>query len=464
MNLRSLLVAGIVAVSTSAGATPNYDGALDASFGFGGLADYASLARLEPSALLRQPDGRLVVVGTTSACNVVCGDRLPFVMRLLADGTPDPSSTIRTFGLAPNDANAAALTPSGDLLIVGSYPTGGRGRGTIVHVSGDAWTVQSARPGELNAVVALADGGYVVAGSAVHEDSGDRDFYVARFDASNAELAETIVPFNKGGDNDDRGLALAVADDRVYVAGQVDLGTHEDGTPDTNCALAVLKLDTLALDERWDTQGPSPGETMFGFDGNFEFPTADICRSIAVQPDRRVVIGGEVYVYGNGMVASFWTLTRYLPSGRGDSEFGVDATFQTYGYYNTLGFGYYNGLGALAIQSDGKIVVAGYAASPDEGSAPADFGIARVTSNGSLDVSFGATRVGATAIGYLVDEGQGGLGSTQYATAMLLDAGRPVIAGPNYRYPDSDGLVDTMLVRLDADLIFVDTFDASAVH
>ena len=94
-------------------------------------------------------------------------------------------------------------------------------------------------------------------------------------------------------------------------------------------------------------------------------------------------------------------------------------------------------------------------------------GLADYASLGRLKRSalgFGATRVGATTIGYLVDEGQGGLGSTQYATALLLDAGRPVIAGPNYRYPDSDGLIDTMLVRLDADLLFVDSFDASAAH
>lgn len=459
MNLPTLLV---IAMSASVGATPNYDGALDTSFGIGGLADYAHLGRLEPTALLRRPDGRLVVVGTTSACNVVCSDRLMFVMRLLANGMPDPASTIQTYGLAPNDAYGAALKTSGDLVIVGAYPSSGRSSGTITRISGDAWTIQNAQPGELNAVVALADGGYVVAGSAINEDAGDRDFYVARFDAADTELAEAIVPFNKGGDNDDRGLALAVAGDRVYVAGQVDLGTHEDGTPDTNCGLAVLKLDTLSIDPSWDAQSPSPGETMFGFDGNFEFPSADICRSIAVQPDGRVVIGGEIYVYGNGMVASFWALTRYLPSGRGDSEFGVDATFQTFGYYEALGFGYYNGLGALAIQSDGRIVFAGYAANPDEGSAPADFGIARVTANGSLDIGFGATRAGATTIGYLVDEGQGGIGSTQYATAMLLDAGRPVIAGPNYRYPDSDGLIDTMLVRLHADSIFTDGFDAVA--
>ena len=94
-------------------------------------------------------------------------------------------------------------------------------------------------------------------------------------------------------------------------------------------------------------------------------------------------------------------------------------------------------------------------------------GLADYASLGRLEPSalgFGATRAGATTIGYLVDEGQGGLGSTQYATALLLDAGRPVIAGPNYRYPDSDGLIDTMLVRLDADLLFVDSFDASVAH
>ena len=228
--------------------------------------------------------------------------------------------------------------------------------------------------------------------------------------------------------------------------------------PIPTARFAVLKLDTLALDESWDAQGPTPGETMFGFDGNFEFPSATTSAARSpCSPMGASSSAAKIYVYGNGGVASFWALTRYLPSGHGDSEFGVDATFQTYGYYGTLGFGYYNGLGALAIQSDGKIVFAGYASTPDDGAAPADFGIARVNANGSLDIGFGATRVGATTIGYLVDEGQGGLGSTQYATALLLDAGRPVIAGPNYRYPDSDGLIDTMLVRLDADLLFVDS-------
>ena len=59
-----------------------------------------------------------------------------------------------------------------------------------------------------------------------------------------------------------------------------------------------------------------------------------------------------------------------------------------------------------------------------------------------------------STVGYLVDEGQGGLGSTQYATALVLDAGRPVVVGANYRYPDSDGLIDTMIVRLEFDAIF----------
>ena len=69
-----------------------------------------------------------------------------------------------------------------------------------------------------------------------------------------------------------------------------------------------------------------------------------------------------------------------------------------------------------------------------------------------------------STIGYLFDEGQGGLGSTQYATAMVLDAGRPVVVGVNYRYPDSDGLIDTMLVRLESDAIFADGFDAAGTR
>jgi len=113
MNLRTLLAVPAIAVAAPVAATPNYDGALDTSFGAGGLADYASLGRLEPSALLRQADGGLVVVGTTPACNVVCSDRLTSIgARLAAD-----KCKRRLFLAEPGRNDAARRRMSDDGLV-----------------------------------------------------------------------------------------------------------------------------------------------------------------------------------------------------------------------------------------------------------------------------------------------------------------------------------------------------------
>ena len=74
------------------------------------------------------------------------------------------------------------------------------------------------RPGELDAVVALADGGYVVDGLEralrIRETA---DFYVARFDTSQQPNApKRSFHSTEGGDNDDRGDSRSrVAGDRV---------------------------------------------------------------------------------------------------------------------------------------------------------------------------------------------------------------------------------------------------------
>ena len=463
MRLVHRFAALVTAVFTPLAIASNYDGALDTTFGAGGLADYASSGGLlAPNALVRQPDGKFIVVGETAVdCNPACANSADFAMRLLPDGSPDPTWPIRTYAVPSSGAYAAAQMDSGDLLIAGRSEDG---FGTITRVSDDLWwTLASPVAGEYDAVAALPGAGVIAVGSMV-SPAGDRDFFIAHYGASDVLLASATVSFNAGGDNDDWVYAVAVAGNRIYVIGTVDLEPNADGTPNVDCGLAVLTLDPLALDPSWDANSPSPGRTRFGFDANFDASSADICRAIAVQRDGRVVVGGELYQYFDGTSASLWGLARFLPSGHADPDFGAGTPSQTVGFYDALGAGQYNEIGTLAIQQDGGIVFAGYATILDEGSAPADFGVGRVDSAGHTDPSFGTTRPGVSTIGYLFDEGQGGLGSTQYATAMVLDAGRPVVVGVNYRYPDSDGLIDTMLVRLESDAIFADGFDAAGTR
>ena len=103
----------------------NRDGSLDSSFGEGGR-----LRELEASALLVQPDAKIIAVG---------GARGDFeITRLHASGKADPgfgAGTVRTdFGRSTDDyATAAALQPDRKIVVAGS--SGVRGQPPNVAVA-----------------------------------------------------------------------------------------------------------------------------------------------------------------------------------------------------------------------------------------------------------------------------------------------------------------------------------------
>lgn len=108
-------------------------------------------------------------------------------------------------------------------------------------------------------------------------------------------------------------------------------------------------------------------------------------QAVAVQPDGKIVVasgsGGE-----HGLL-----LARYLPSGAPDTSFGDG------GYVETP-VGDWAGAGAMAVQPDGKIVVAG-TRSPQAGEdVTSEFLLARYNQDGSLDTSFGTDGITSTVI------------------------------------------------------------------
>ncbi len=147
----------------------------------------------------------------------------------------------------------------------------------------------------------------------------------------------------------------------------------------------------------------------------------DFATGIAVQTDGKIVIVGQEQISGSNHQ---FMVGRYLVNGIIDSTFGTNGqTFTNFG--NS-----FDGATAVAIQSDGKIVAAGYVA-------PAySFAVARYTSDGILDTTFNSTGkvtttmggVGATAIaiqsnGKIVVAGSSGLnfGLVRYNTNGIMD-------------------------------------------
>jgi uncharacterized delta-60 repeat protein len=102
----------------------------------------------------------------------------------------------------------------------------------------------------------------------------------------------------------------------------------------------------------------------------------DSIYSVVIQPDGKIVAAGSSLTQ---FVGYYFALARYNTNGSLDSSFGTNGIVVSNlrGEY-TL---------SAALQTDGKIVVAG--ASPNSGGFMRGFRVARFTSNGSLDDSFG---------------------------------------------------------------------------
>jgi uncharacterized delta-60 repeat protein len=97
--------------------------------------------------------------------------------------------------------------------------------------------------------------------------------------------------------------------------------------------------------------------------------------ALVIQPDGKIVAGGESLLNPDFDDIGF-ALARYNSNGSLDPSFGVGGKVIT-----NLSFSS-DEIGALAIQSDGKIIAAGQANS--------GLGLVRYNSDGSLDVSFGS--------------------------------------------------------------------------
>ena len=104
----------------------------------------------------------------------------------------------------------------------------------------------------------------------------------------------------------------------------------------------------------------------------------DEAGSVVIQPsDGRMLVGGSTYTGG----ASKFAVARLVQGG------GLDSTFDGDGR-QTIEFGSTTNIGGLvALESDGKIVVAGTAYVSASGH---DFAVARLTTYGAPDKGFGA--------------------------------------------------------------------------
>ncbi|MEA2511149.1 MAG: hypothetical protein QOJ59_636, partial [Thermomicrobiales bacterium] len=215
------------------------------------------------------------------------------------------------------------------------------------------------------AVVLQPDGKVVIAGF-TNSGLGGNDFAIARWGSSGSLDNSFGIPglpgrnrFDYGGTND-IGETVALQPDGKIVVGGTSLSTNR------NFALARLGTNG-GLDGTFGSPG-IPGRSIIDFGGE------DLGYWLAVQPDGKILITGQSNA---GVTGEDFAVARRgsngLPAGSGDfgellADFGA----------TEAGF-------AGALQPDGKIVVAGYRGV----GASSDFAVARLGPNGGYDTGFG---------------------------------------------------------------------------
>lgn len=139
----------------------------------------------------------------------------------------------------------------------------------------------------------------------------------------------------------------------------------------------------------------------------------DVVRSMAVQPDGKILLGGHT---SDGVTDNF-CLIRLKSDGSLDSGFGTNGVVVTNFPYSSVG-------NDIAIQSDGKIILAGQTWSGSKN----QFALARYKPDGALDASFGNAGMVTTAFDYAA-----------YATSVKIQSDGKIIAGGTVNSSLTDG-------------------------
>ena len=126
-------------------------------------------------------------------------------------------------------------------------------------------------------------------------------------------------------------------------------------------------------------------DTTFSHDGKLTLDFGDNAEAtaVAVLPNKDIVVAGYA---ANASTGTDFALARYTDAGKLDPSFG------TGGIVTTDFFGSDDQINGIAVQPNGKLVVAGFTSN-----GTSQFSVARYNFNGTLDQSFGISGVQFTA-------------------------------------------------------------------
>src|SRR5262245_3545788 len=374
------------------------------------------------NSVAAQRDGKIVVAGSAEVGGV---DQFALV-RYNSDGSLDTGfngngKVTTAVGTGTCKGEGVALQEGGKIVVVGhSFNPEGQSCFTVLRYSangsldtsfGESGKITTAVAKESNAdsVAMQSDGKIVVAGNAFI-DGNNNDFGVVRYNA-NGKLDSSFNQTGKAtADFGAHDLPRSVAvhgDGRIVVAGYTTNESKEQ------CALACFRANG-SLDTNFN--GTGKVITKFGGDGDAEG------EGVAAQSDGKTVAVGYATVGGVQQFA----IERYKNDGALDASFGGTGRVLT-----AVGISGSNATG-VALQKDGKIVVAGYAV--NNSGRIYDFACLRYDADGSLDQSFGDHGKVTTDVG----DGK--------ASSVVAQDNKIIVAG--YAYADNNS--EFAVLRYDA--------------
>jgi uncharacterized delta-60 repeat protein len=336
-------------------------------------------------AVAVQPNGKIVVVGDTD----FFGTSDTLVMRFNVNGSADSTFDIDGRRIydepgAEDHGQAVAVQANGKLVVAGYSNLFGRNNALLLRFNPDGRLdptfdrdgrriFASGVEDRIQAVaIQLWDSKIVIAGYS--NESGEDDILVMRFNA-NGSLDSSF--HNDGrivirGPGNDRAQAIALQPDRkIVVAGYIGAAGSND--------FRIVRLNANgSLDSRFADNGQT---SIRGFGGD------DRALAVALQPvgqETKIVMAGYTDVFGTDDFA----VARLNADGTLDDSFSLSGRL----IIDDRGD---NRAQAIAVQADGKIVLAGYT----NASGNNDFAVARLTVNGSLDGTFGTNGRVVTGFG-----------------------------------------------------------------
>ena len=411
IQCRTIVTAAIMlAWFISSQAAQSAAGDLDPAFGTGGMVT-TDLSRSTDiaNAVAAQADGKLVVVGQTYKNNDFSTEDFA-VARYNTDGTLDTTfggrGKVRTDfpGLAAVPS-AVVIQPDGKIVVAGGafplFTFAGNfevvrynPNGTLDRSFGSGGIVTTFFPqGSYAFAVALqADGKIIAAGTHFVDfnpgDMSDTDFALARYNPDGS----LDTTFGNGGTvttdffgTEDDVFSILIQPDGKIVA----VGSANDPADFYDFA-AVRYLSNGMIDTTFGVGGKVT--TDFGRRG------MDQALSAALQTDGKIVAAGFA-ISIDGIRENF-AVARYTSSGV------LDTTFNNRGLQQTDFGSCCQDAWQVLVQSDGKIVTIGY---PNSEGSDSDFLLARLNSTGSLDTTFGTGGKVRTSFGNLNGGAQAGL-------------------------------------------------------